>query len=607
MRRALVLAALGVLAACASQLPTPAPAPAPLLERDPGPTASASADASKRLAARLDEARKLLAAADLIDRWISKDDALRLRAQGMDGELLEDALRGCVRDPAACAAAQIGEQLVALVDHLGDERHLPPLLQLGRTVLLGERSIERVLARRMAAALPPCAPPTTDEVAALRATLDDLAVVEHGARGLVARPPTARELDDAAYFLAAVRDNGVEIGTETGIVQSGATPSPAAIDERAELRTALEHARGVGDIAAAQRAAKAYLESLGYPGAIDASLEADQTWGGARFSNVMRELALLSEIADEPQVATDLYRRANPGGGACGTSVDYRRGKQVRGVIRSAERAGKCSAVIVERLLDWENEYDPPGTGPSWRRIDVDASYGPGRLADAGFELARLYRGALVFRNRDADESALARALAHAPGTLGAAALARLGAHGPEAWELRVRATEGLADVEQREAITPLVAQLDTADPALRARTLTALGALTRRYTTGPCRDDGTFGLGSIGTSWDRTVTPMVDTACEHKLDDAATARLARRVQPWLDDPELAVRTAAIEALGEMAATSMVRRLARRRAALARQGTECGDDDSRCGERRWELETIDRALESIRAATDRAG
>jgi hypothetical protein len=388
-------------------------------------------------------------------------------------------------------------------------------------------------------------------------------------------------------------------------------PSPSAVEDRVALRAELSAALDLGDFESAQKAASAYLHSLGYPGPIDASLEADAAWGGARFSYVMRDLALVSEAVGEIAIATDLYRRANPGGGMCGTSVDYRRGQQLRGLVRSAERAGKCSTIVAERLLDWEDDYNPPGTGHEWVERDASIAYGPGRLVEAGFDVARLYRGAMVFANREVGAEVLTRVFSKSGNELGRAALRRLADRGPEAWEERVRAVEGLADVGQRDAVTPLAAVLPTAGNELRARTLAALGALTRRFATGPCGEDQGISLGGWSNIWSRPVTPLRDTSCEYALDDDATARLARKIVPYLDDEATDVRTAAIEALGDMAASDETQRLKKRRTKLQRVSAGCREDEEDadraelCSTARWEIETIQRALESIRTAESR--
>ena len=192
-------------------------------------------------------------------------------------------------------------------------------------------------------------------------------------------------------------------------------------------------------------------------------------WGGARFSYVMRDVAMAAELEDEPALAAELYRRAAPGGGACGTSVSYRAQLQTRGLIRSEEARGRCRAVIAERLGYPDEE-----------------AYGPARLADAGYDLPRLYRGALLTRHRERPRVELEAAIERAPVHRREAALARLSARGPEAWESRVSAVEGLANYSGRAGMEHELTLIDRADAALRVRLISAIGSAASAARSAP-------------------------------------------------------------------------------------------------------------------------
>lgn len=480
--------------------------------------------------------------------------AEKARAAGLGrvevSRLLGDLLAACAgatcpqlaREPAA-------RRLVDTLGEIGTVADAPLLLRIEAAGMWsGDDAVETILTRAMADAIPQarCAPPSAAEVAAARASLTDFAVLR--LRGGVVRgeAPTAVELDDLAYFFAAVEGAGPEVGA--GPEASPGNPlRPGAPDpERDRLAGAMKEHRARGDVAALARDGRAYLARLGFPGPLDGAAEDVWAWGGARYSYVFRDLALAAELQGDPGLASQLYRRADPGGGMCGTSVSYRWAAQVRGAIRSAERSGDCRPALAERLLDVDGVPDVWST-PTPNPLD----YGPARLADAGFDVARLYRGALLTAGRDAEPARVREALARAPEPLRAAALARLARRGPEAWDRRVYAIEGLADTAGRAALPVLVGMLPALEPAARRRALAAIGLLAERPGSDPC-DPELGGLSLRGGSvWEREIRSL-GRDCATSLRVREAGPLAMSLTPWLKDHDPETREAAATALGRI-------------------------------------------------------
>jgi HEAT repeat protein len=496
---------------------------------------AAAADAVKR--GRLDGSSTGLAASAAA---AGLDEAALLR-------LLGDLLAHCAA-PDACPQV-VGEpatkELADALGELGTPASASVLLQLDRRGLYtADLALTKILAREMAAAIPSaaCAPPSADEVAAARRDLGDFMVL----RGRGAAPPTPAELDDLAYFFAAVAHAGPQVGVAPELPGGGPLAPAAAPDPALErLADALRAAQAAGDVRGVATHARAYLERLGYPGPLRAAGETTWAWGGARYSYVLRDLALASEVLGDVDLAGRLWRRADPGGGACGTSTSYRWSQQIEGAIRAAERAGDCRPAVAERLLDVD--------GPTRRGSTPDAlDYGPARLAAAGFDVARLYRGAVLTAGRDQDLAVVRAALERAPQPHRAAALRRLAQRGPEAWDRRVFAVEGLADAAGRAALPVLQRLLVDAPASLRPRVLSTLGQLATRPSVDPCDpDEHGFLFGEWSSQWSRRVAALGER-CETSLRLDASGALVRAVTPWLADADPDVRVAAAEALGRI-------------------------------------------------------
>lgn len=506
--------------------------------------------------------------------------AERARAAGLDQasllRLLDDVVAACP-DADRCASLRGDDAIGRLLDTLaalGTADAAPTLLRLdARGVYRASSALEEILTRALAGALARsrCVPPDAATITATRASLGDFLVVRTRQGQPVARAPDPNELDDLAYFLAAVADNGPEVGGASEASRGSAARKQAADPRRDQLAAATEAANNSGDVAGVVRNGEAYLQLLGFPGPLDGAAEDHWAWGGARYSYMLRDVARAHELLGEHALAGALYRRAEPGGGMCGTSVSTRWAEQVRGAIRSAERSGDCKAAIAERLIDVDG---PPHT---WSDLPETADYGPARLARAGFDVPRLYRGALVTAGRELEPKALRAALERAPDSLRAAALARLAARGPEAWERRVQAVQGLADLAGRAALPVLAALLPDASPELRPRILRTIGALGARPDPDPCDPNLGYVSMSGSSEWERHITPLGDK-CETSLRLPEAGKLALSLAPWLKDPVPEAREAAAVAIGEIGHRDGLRALRQVASDSHKTGTLCQDN-----------------------------
>ncbi|NMO16814.1 hypothetical protein HPC49_04725 [Pyxidicoccus fallax] len=442
--------------------------------------------------------------------------------------------------------------LILMLGRYGSADLLPLLWQLdARGSFYAGRAMETLRTRRMAAVIAsrPCAPPSAEEVATELATLGDFAALRVRDGKLVAVRPTRRELEDLAYFLAAVREAGPPVGetVEPGGDWRKPAPANATLDAAHEE---LKAARLRGDLQGMDTAAHRYLTLLGYPGPLKASEENAYGWHGSRFSAVMREWANVREDLGAFAEAAALYRRVTPSDGACGTGADLVWEEQLRGVIRATELHAGCRGVVVERLLDLDGKY----------RVDDDpAPYGLARLRAAGFDVKRLYRGALVTRHRDLPPEELKQVLSSAREPLRTAALRRLQERGPEAWEKRVLALEGFADVAQREALEPLLAMTADSVGETQHRAVTAFSLLAERPRHDPCAEDsGGFSHG--GTSWTRNIHGLGER-CATTLKPKERDAVVKRLLPLLDSTDGKTREVTAEALGRLGSPLAVPRL----------------------------------------------
>ncbi|RKH11594.1 HEAT repeat domain-containing protein [Corallococcus sp. CA053C] len=443
-----------------------------------------------------------------------------------------------------------------LTEKLGQEGgadSLPLLWQLTARGSFEVTSAREALQTRLmtqALATRPCVPPSSEEVTAERARLGDFAALRVQGGKLVALQPTQEELEDLAYFLVAVREAGPPVGETQEPGGDWRRPAPAN-DSLDAASAELESARLRGDLRSMDAAARRYLVLLGYPAPLKASEENAYGWHGARYESVMREWAAVQEDLGAFGEAAALYRRANPGSGACGTGWDEALKDLILGTIRTTEQHAGCLGVVAERLQDVDNYF--------WGVFEVPSPYGPARLREAGFDLARLYRGALVTRHRDLPPEELKRVLSAAPEPLRTDALRRLQERGPEAWEKRVRALEGFADVGQRDALEPLLALALGSQGETQHRAVVALGTLTARPEKDPCAKNEFLGGERYGS--EKRYIHMLGEQCATALNPGERDAIATRLLPLLKSKDGWTREVTVKALGRLGSPLAVPRL----------------------------------------------
>lgn len=384
-------------------------------------------------------------------------------------------------------------------------------------------AIERVLERRWLAGRKACSPPSTAEIAAARAQLNDVQIWTPSGSP---RPATDAERDDLAYLHAALQLTGVEVGTATEDEAAPELPAGSPELARHEVqRKAMADALIDGDVARHAAAAEAYLKLLGYPGPIRVAEETDARWGGRGFSYTLRLWARSEEILGHFDVAEPLHRRATPGGGMCGTSTDSVRASQMEGAIRAAEQREGCRPVIAERLFT-----------PNGRSKDV---YGARTLDQAGFDVTRLYRAALLDIGEGTD------------------------------WSKRTRAISGYADAGGRDAAPRVVEIAERGDVEDRIAAIGGLEGMLRSYGIDPCVPSQ-IGYGHGLGNGEREVQSIMER-CDTKLDDKARDAIIRRIAALAGDPDWRVREAVAKMLGATGAPAA-------RTTLAKLARDTYDD-----------------------------
>lgn len=407
-------------------------------------------------------------------------------------------------------------------------------------------AVERVLERRTEEVLSNsegCSPPTNDELSAARLGLADFATVDPGPtpKAIVARWPTSAELDDLAYFYASIAASGAEVGVDHEDHTAQSLPEGhSAHGVRRGLRDAARDALRDGQLEAHLKATEAYLRTLGFPGPLRTAEEGDMRWGGAGASYAMRDAARSAELIGHYDTAEALYRRATPGGGACGTTTPTRRDHQIEGALRAAERLRGCRGAVVERLFAVD--------------LDLHGSYGPERLAKAGFNVPRLYAGALLTLGRT-DLAALERALRGLP-SRPEAAVSRLGRLGGESWASRVRAIPGYADTARASALDPLLRLGERGPTEVRVEALDAIGRLVEERGYDPCLKTS-FGIGwGRGSSRHERPVQNVMGSCETRVPVKPRDAAANRISAMAGDADPKIRESVATTLGRLARPS---------------------------------------------------
>ncbi|MFO0547973.1 MAG: hypothetical protein U0271_06275 [Polyangiaceae bacterium] len=393
--------------------------------------------------------------------------------------------------------------------------------------------VERIMVRRANASRPKCSPPEADAIAAADASLSDFFVLDWSGKHPIARVPTATEREDLAYLYAAIGDSSPKVATF--VEDRSAQPLPEGhpdLEKRQKLRERIKKAMLDGDLETHSKTALEYLATLGYPDPMRVREEQDERWGGDGVNYIMRDLARTEELLGHFKSAEALYRRANPGGGMCGTGVEYRFEEQLGGAIRSAESAGDCRATVADRLY---------AVGR-----DRYHQYGADVLAQSGFDVPRLYRAALATRGRE-DHATLVNALAAS--SFSTQGLARLDDKGEEAWEARIRAVAGFAATAGAAAIPVLLALTDPKETkSVRLDALTYLGLLLEDHGYDPCADG--FGFGHYGSGRDiESLMKKCDTHVDRAILDKTAKTLAKQL---VNDPDPDLRKALADTLGEL-------------------------------------------------------
>ncbi len=317
-----------------------------------------------------------------------------------------------------------------------------------------------------------CVPPTAQEVAAAKAGLADFVVL----RPNVERP-TPSELNDLAYFMAAIRDSiePTRPDDEYPAWNKAGQPDP----KREALWAHYQQAQLAGDVQETVNAARSFIASFGFPGRIRGHEESEFDMGSSRLAHIMARLAELDELLGNDDEALLLHQRRPIGGGMCGTGLPYDEAKLVQAQLRLKVKHHPCNATVLLAL-------NP--------RAQVFGEQ-PNLLENGGYDVARFYRGAILTAFRDIDPGRLKARLATAPEPLRAAALARFEKRGPEAYASQI---DGLARWvnSQGEAAVPQLLHFASApsDSAnrddlrwFRVRAIDALGRLLERPAVDPC------------------------------------------------------------------------------------------------------------------------
>lgn len=430
-----------------------------------------------------------------------------------------------------------------------------------------------------------CSAPTREEVSAKRSTLDDFLVIRTMGPRLVAQVPTDSELDDYAYFLAAIEGTGQEIGASEEHQASYSRERPRE-DQKSELSAIwkrIDRAATLGRDGEVIEQAEAYLHLLGWPGRIASGQETDVGWGHSRYSEVMRILAREYRKKGRLDEAVDLLRRSDPGGGPCGTGYAYVLARHIEEVIDVEEQRGTCRAAVPGRL--WS---------PQPRSTDV--------LRQRGFDVPRLYRGALVTLGRPRESARPPAQSVREAGAPGIRAIARLDRLGREIWWDRVRAIEGFAIESGKDAVDELA--LLAARPGPAYVTGHALAALKSLVERGSCHQQGDeFVFTSGGDCWPFEVCREVEhLACEAMPSDSMRESLVHRISILERHPSVQVRetlASALEAMGTPSAVPILER-------LAKDPTVTGTVTDDKGQRPY-LPIADRAREALERLRDRKG
>ena len=527
-------------------------------------------DMSKPARQALDEAKKALAAVK-IGNYPDAEDASRAMKAGITAEKVRDWVQrisfSCLEQTTVCFDTlkkhteddDFFRSLVKLLGEMADGEALPLLWQLDkRGYYVASSARERIFERRLEAhnRKHNCTPPTEAEQHTVAQKLEHYVSFEMKDDIFIARLLNPDQRNDLAYFLASVADADPPVGYSPEH-RGGSFTQIAKQDPGQEKRMkALSIAQRAGDLDQMRHAAKGYLAYLGYPGPINAAGENAYSWGGPIYAHMLATLAEVDESQGKYREAADHYRRGRPGGGACGTSVRSRLNDQIKGFIRTTEQSGQCRAALPYRLLGIDDNRNDR------------AKYGREFLTRSGFDVARLYRGALVTLYYDAPIEVLDRAIRskHSPllEDQRKKALKQLADNGNANWESRVLALEGLANLG-RANIGTLLRVAQEGYPPAQKRALRAIGRLAMRPQGNPClrrcvNGIQSLGVGGVSSRWERPVRSS-GYDCKGYFDRAMRDQLARQLASLLRSADMTTVESAITALGMIASPVVISKL----------------------------------------------
>lgn len=517
--------------------------------------------------------------------WLERlyEGCLRVHEEYADACVRRDLDAGPERKKLLRYAEPIMDILAEIADAQPRPAETPAGVRLllalsARSISDAESAVERFLERRAEplTSQRACVPPSEAELAEAKRELADFYVVDVAARGRLRRPSPS-EMNDLAYLHAATRSSGPAL--MSAIEDRRSPPVPAtdpAAEARVELREAMKVALFDGDPATHLSASLAYLATLGFPGPIREKEEDDERWGGKGYAYVMRAASQSAELVGDLELASALARRANPGGGMCGTSFAYTRDEQLRRVIRVDEQRRGCRAALPERLFGVASQHE---------------RYGPASLVRAGFDVERLYRGALLTLGRS-DAEALEKALASNP-----SALARRARLGDEDWASRTRAVRGYADTAGRKSAPRLLALARSENGMLAVEAIDALSELGEDLGMDTCQSEY---LGMRSSSSQPRPVRALDKDCKTKLSPAERKRWVSDVGGFLNHADPERRVAAAEALGRLGsidARKLLSDVAMKRAK--REPDYCEDGTEGCSRSYGLYDATVRALQEI--------
>ncbi len=510
---------------------------------------------------------------DFLERGVLLEISKSIREETIVAELTQ-TLRSCKfrTDCLTTAAIDDAEALIKLgfsiLGEIGHVESVPASILLDRLGFYeASMAIDRILERKAEEEMSPgsCVPPTAADVIREKARLKDFIVFDWQKDRLSGRSLLPDEQQDAAYFFAAVLQNGREIKN----LRTDFSKAPAACNLSAPkpmagaLRRLSEEARQATEahnIPALVRAIRTFSEAL-FTMEVDVDFEPClgdvNSWTSADF----RDMAALSEALGLLDAADFLYRVPVPDSGSHVTSDDFNWETQVKGLIRVSERADRCNRVVAERLLSIDGPLE------EWSLFD----YGPDRLAKAGYDLPRIYRGAVLTRNREYLSAEPETTIENLQGSLLSSFRARFQKMGIEDWERRTFAAEGLIGTQKRPALIETIDLLSKLYPKSRSAVMIALGERAHRLTVGECKEDESMGVGSGGMLWWRKVR-SVGVSCPDRLSDKEADELAEKLIPFLDDPEPEVCKSTVQALEQIASFQSIDALKEKAASVSTGG-----------------------------------